>query len=165
MAPGVDEGTRRFPSALEEQMANAFASVLLLPASPLKRRIDAVRGNSMAGGVSLDVLDEIAREFGVSLEALLWRLVSLYDIPPDKIQEYIARIPSLRVIRPPRQSDKPDKFPERYWSLALAALREGRLSLAQFAKYVDISYHEAQLYLREDEGFTDEAETIPLSAS
>jgi molybdenum-dependent DNA-binding transcriptional regulator ModE len=42
-------------------------------------------------------------------------------------------------------------------------LRDGKLSLIQFAKYMGISYKKAQEYLMDEEDFTDEKISIPVA--
>ena len=149
------------PSEYEEKLANTFASRLLLPTDVVKDRIDAVIEKE--GGLSINILDEIAREFQVSLKALLWRLISLYNKPREAIEEYIDKAEKTQRIRPPRKSDGPDELPERYCSLAIKALRIGNLSLMQFAKYMGISYKKAQEYVTEDGDFTDEKISISVA--
>jgi hypothetical protein len=113
--------------------------------------------------IGTEALDEIAREFGVSLEALMWRLVSLYGKQPADIEKWIEQTKNAPSCRVKRDSDLPEELPERYCSLAIRALRDGRLSLMQFAKFVHISYKEAEKYLIEGEDFKDEA--ISISAA
>ena len=149
------------PGENEEKFANAFASTLSLPTDSVKGKIEAALGKERK--VSFEVLDEIAREFGVSLDALLWRMPYLYNKSREDIEKYVEQAKSIRMNRPPRQSDKPDELPERYCSLAIRALREGKLSLMQFAKYMGISYKQAQEYLTEDEDFTDEKISISVA--
>ncbi|MBL7154472.1 MAG: ImmA/IrrE family metallo-endopeptidase [Phycisphaerae bacterium] len=149
------------PSEIEEKLANAFASRLLLPTDSVKERIEAYADDD--GKVSYEALDEVAREFGVSLGALFWRMVSLYNKSPEEVEQHLAKAKTAAFRRPPRQSDTSDTLPERYCSLAIKALREGRLSLMQFAKYVRITYKKAQEYLAEDEDFTDEKASISLA--
>jgi len=149
------------PSELEEKFANAFASRLLLPTDSVKARIEAFTGAD--GKVSFEALDEVAREFGVSLDALLWRMVYLYNKPADEVEQLLAKAKTAVFRRPERQSDTPDPLPERYCSMAIRALREGRLSLMQFAKYMRINYKMAQEYLTEDEDFTDEKVSISVA--
>jgi Zn-dependent peptidase ImmA (M78 family)/transcriptional regulator with XRE-family HTH domain len=146
------------PTEEEEQFANAFASRLLLPTDVVKNKIEfAVNENHE---ISFEALEEISREFGVSLDALMWRLLYLYNKPAEKIQEYIVHAKSMIDNVPKRQSDVPEELPERYWRLATRALRKGRLSLMRFAKYVSISYKDAQKYLVEDKDVADEKITI-----
>jgi len=149
------------PSEDEEKLANAFASRLLLPTDSVKDQVDSARDSE--GKITLEALDEIAREFGVSLEALLWRMLYLYNMPSEKIAKYIDMAKRLKAVRPPRKSDEPDELPERYCSLAIRALREGKLSLMQFEKYMNISYREAEEYLTEDDEFRDEKISIPIA--
>jgi len=149
------------PGAQEEKLANAFASRLLLPTDSVKDKIESAADSK--GNIPLEALDEIAREFGVSLEALLWRMLCLYNTPRQKVAEYIKMAQKMRSIRPPRKSDEPDELPERYCSLAIRALRQGKLSLMQFKKYMNISYKEAEGYLTEDEEFGKEEISISVT--
>ncbi|OHB62715.1 MAG: hypothetical protein A2Y77_16125 [Planctomycetes bacterium RBG_13_62_9] len=145
----------------EERLANAFASRLLLPTDAVKDRIEDLAGDK--GRISLEALDEIAREFGVSLDALLWRLLYLYNRPVEEIQKYLEEARKVRLVRPPRQSDHPDRLPERYCGLAVRALREGKLSLIQFAKYMGLSYKKAEEYLMDEGDLTNEQVSIPVA--
>lgn len=145
----------------EEKLANAFASRLLLPTDAVKDRIESSLKEKRE--ISFEALDEIARQFGVSLDALMWRLLYLYNKPAEQIEKYIAHAKSIMDNLPPRKSDEPEELPERYWRLATKALREGKLSLMRFAKYMGISYKAAQKYLLEDKDVADEK--IPILAA
>lgn len=144
------------PSDLEEKFANAFASALLMPEELLKDKIRRYSDNT--GQITFDKLDDIAREFGVSLEALLIRLNYVYDKKDESETKRYIEIAKRH--KKPRLSSIPDKLPERYCALAERALREGKLSLLQFAKFMGVSYKKAQEYLTEDEDFTDEKISI-----
>jgi Zn-dependent peptidase ImmA (M78 family)/DNA-binding XRE family transcriptional regulator len=146
------------PSDREEKLANAFASALLMPEELLRDKIRQYSNNK--GQISFDRLNDIAREFDVSLEALLWRLHFVYHKEESETAKYIEIVKNYRT---PRQSVTPGEFPERYCALAERALREGKLSLMQFAKFMGISYKKAQEYLTEDEDFTDEKISIPVA--
>jgi len=149
------------PTENEEKLASAFASRLLLPTDTVKNKIEAIADEK--GRITFEALDEIAREFGVSIDALLWRLHYLYRVKPEKVEQYISQAAHVKRILPPRESDKPDELPERYCSLAIRALNAGRLSLIQFAKYMGISYKKAQEYLTEEGAFKDEEVSIPAA--
>jgi Zn-dependent peptidase ImmA (M78 family)/DNA-binding XRE family transcriptional regulator len=157
----VGNGEETKPSEEEEKLANAFASRLLLPTDSVKDKVDSARDSE--GKITLEALDEIAREFGVSLDALLWRMLYLYNMPSEQIVKYIEKAKKLKAIRPLRKSDDPDELPERYCSLAIKALRKGKLSLMQFKKYMNISYREAEEYLTEDDEFREEEISIPAA--
>lgn len=146
------------PADREEQLSNAFASRLLLPTDVVKNRIESAINERYE--ISFEALDEIAREFGVSLDALMWRLLYLYNKPAEQIEKYIAHAKGIMDNLPHRKSDEPEELPERYCRLATKALREGKLSLMRFAKYMEISYKVAQKYLPEDKDVADEK--IPI---
>jgi Zn-dependent peptidase ImmA (M78 family)/DNA-binding XRE family transcriptional regulator len=148
-------------SEQEEKLANVFASRLLLPTDAVKNRIEDFANDK--GQISLEALDEIAREFGVSLDALLWRLLYLYNKPVEEIQGYLKGAEKVRLVRPLRQSDQPDKLPERYCGLAVRALREGRLSLIQFANYMGLSYKKAEEYLVDEGDLTNEEVSVSVA--
>jgi Zn-dependent peptidase ImmA (M78 family)/DNA-binding XRE family transcriptional regulator len=145
----------------EEKLANAFASKLLMPEDSLRQRIDLHKNKQ--GKINVDELDDIAREFGVSLDALVWRIGNMYRIGREDTKRYLEAAKKLIDLHKPRESDRPNKLPERYCDLAQRALRECKLSLMQFRKYMDISYKEAQEYLAEEEGFTDEEISISVA--
>ena len=148
-------------SADEEKLANAFASVLLMPEDSFKKRIESRMDEK--GQISLDQLDDIAREFEVSLDALVYRIANLFRIEKEDTTRYLEAAKKLAQLHKPRESDKPEKLPERYCDLAQRALREGKLSLMQFAKYMGLSYKKAQDYIMEDEDFTDEKISISVA--
>jgi XRE family transcriptional regulator, fatty acid utilization regulator len=149
------------PSEIEEKFANSFASKLLMPEEPLRQRI-AVLVNEQKE-TPLDRLDDLAREFGVSLDALSYRIAGLYQIKKGDNKKFLTAVKQLAKLHKPRESDKAEMLPDRYCDLAKRALRDGRLSLMQFAKYMGISYKKAQEYLTTDEDFTDEKISIPVA--
>ena len=83
-------------------------------------------------------------------------------IKKEDSKKFLAVAKQLAKLHKPRKSDKPDTLPERYCDLAQRALRDGKLSTIQFAKYMGISYKKAQEYLTDDEDFKDEKITIPV---
>jgi Zn-dependent peptidase ImmA (M78 family) len=145
----------------EDRLANAFASRLLIPAESIKDRVKASVNDKSQ--ISLSKLDDIAREFDVSLVALIYRIASLYRFKKEDTAKYVALVEKYLAFTNPRPSYEPVKLPERYRDLAVRALREGKLSLIQFAKHMNIGYKKAQEYLADDEGFTDEKISISVA--
>jgi len=145
----------------EEKFANAFASRLLMPEESIKDKIKA--SISENDQISFDQLDDIARKYDVSLEALIYRIASVYRFKREDTEKYTDAAKKYLESCKPRLSDKPNKLPERYCDLAQRALREGKLSLMQFRKYMGISYKEAQEYLMEDEDFKDDKISISVA--
>jgi Zn-dependent peptidase ImmA (M78 family) len=149
------------PNEIEEKLANSFASNLLMPEESLKQRIAALVDRQEEA--PLDRVDDLAREFGVSLDAMVYRISTLFQIKKKDTEQYLAVAKQLAQSHKPRESDKPETLPARYCDLAQRALRDGRLSLMQFAKYMGISYKKAQEYLTNDGDFKDEKITIPVA--
>jgi Zn-dependent peptidase ImmA (M78 family)/transcriptional regulator with XRE-family HTH domain len=149
------------PSGSEENFANSFASKLLMPEESLRQRITYLVNKH--GEARLEQLDDLAREFGVSLDAMVYRVAYLYRFENKDTEKFLIAAKQLAKLHKPRESDKAETLPERYCDLAQRALRDGKLSLMQFAKYMGISYKKAQEYLTEDEDFKDEKISIPVA--
>lgn len=145
----------------ENKLANAFASRLLMPEESIKERVKESVDDE--GRISLDRLDDIAREFDVSLMALIYRIATIFRLKKEETERYHNAAEKYMKFLKSRQSYEPNKLPERYCDLALRALREGKLSLMQFAKYMGISYRRAEEYLTDDEDFTDEKVSISIA--
>ena len=145
------------PSPNEEKLANAFASHLLLPEEAVKEKVESYSDSQER--ISFDSLDNISREFGVSTEALLWRIHYIYKKGEPETKKNIDIAKRHKKLRP---SENPEELPERYCALAQRALLQGNLSLLQFKKYMRISYKEAEKYLVEAE-FTDEEISISVT--
>ncbi|MDT8303163.1 MAG: XRE family transcriptional regulator [Sedimentisphaerales bacterium] len=148
------------PSDFEEKLADAFASRFLMPEESIRDRVESKINNKQ---ISFDQLDDIAREFDVSLEALIYRIASIYRFEKEDTERYIDTVKKYIGFLKPRPSYKPNILPERYCDLAQRALREGKLSLMQFAKYMGISYKDAEEYLTDDEGFKDKNVSISIA--
>jgi Zn-dependent peptidase ImmA (M78 family)/transcriptional regulator with XRE-family HTH domain len=127
-----------------EKLADAFASHLLLPAEEVEAQH---RGRFPAEELDYADLVEMAREFEVSSEALVWRLRLMGKLTQDQA-EGILENPQFR--KEDRRT-MPDYWgaaprgplPQRYWRLALSAYRRGELSLARLADILEIPVSEA----------------------
>ena len=158
---GMFRAKTKEPSKNEEQLADSFASRLLMPEESLKQRIATLVDKQEQ--VLLDRVDDLAREFGVSLDAMVYRISALFRIKKEDTEQYRIAAKQLAKCHKARESEKPETLPARYCDLAQRALRDGRLSLIQFAKYMGISYKKAQEYLTDDADFMDEKITIPVA--
>lgn len=131
------------PSEKEESFANVFASRLLLPDEPFRDAIESVL--SAEGKATYDDLDNVARQFGVSLDALFWRLNALYPVSAKRTRTMIDEAKVFSKL-PSRPDDLPSELPHRYQALAVKALRHGEMSSAQFASYLGIGVAEVDDY-------------------
>jgi Zn-dependent peptidase ImmA (M78 family)/transcriptional regulator with XRE-family HTH domain len=121
-----------------ERLANAFASSLLLPSDDVARVFESRIKDDR---VVYSDLIEVAREFGVSTEALLYRLLDLGFIEREEVDSLLGA-PSFRDLdRSVRVSDwwKPLAIPERFVRLAFTAYQKGRLSRPRLAEYLNTS--------------------------
>jgi hypothetical protein len=84
----------------------------------------------------------LAKEFGVSTEAILWRLVNLEQLSRSEVKKALDDPEFSRIDRTMRRglffAGKPSKFPERYVFLACKCLVEGRISRGIFSRYLEI---------------------------
>jgi Zn-dependent peptidase ImmA (M78 family)/transcriptional regulator with XRE-family HTH domain len=131
-----------------EQWANAFASAILLPAEEVRREFSKrLEGNKIA----YISLIEIAREFKVSIEALLWRLVNLNLLKRKDVEKCIEEGEIKDIDKKMRIKDWEDEKPylsSRYIALAIKALQLGRISKAKFAEYVNKPFSEVSSFLK-----------------
>jgi Zn-dependent peptidase ImmA (M78 family)/transcriptional regulator with XRE-family HTH domain len=131
-----------------EQLADIFASAFLLPEDELRSEfIKKAEKNSISYLSSI----EIAREFGVSIEALLWRLVNLNLIRKDTVKNELSKGNIKDLDRKSRYSDWEGERPylsSRYISLAIKAFQMGKISKAKFAEYVDKKFSEVSSFLK-----------------
>ncbi len=145
----------------EEKLADKFASALLLPEEALRSAV--TRRQTDTTKLATSALFDIARDFDVSIDALIWRLHSIYGV---KDGEYTrARIEALHEVSKlyeERQQETPPTRPERFRALAITTLRTGEISAGRFAEYLGISRADAMKYV-ETEGPADEA--LELSPS
>jgi len=143
----VGDGTER---TKPEQYADAFASSLLLPERHLRKAVEEV----MIGG-RLRIVDviELAKDFGVSTEAVLWRLVNMGAVKKSKVKNILGESDFRETDRQQRKglygNNIPTKFPSRYISLACRCLMEGKISRGTFAKYLEIDRAEVDDFLIE----------------
>lgn len=136
------------PTEKEESLASCFASVLLMPQEAILAAVNTAKAGRAKLG--FDDLFEVARQFDVSIEALLWRMKSVYRIPPDKVRGYIESFRGQTSFWDDRQRDDPPGRPLRYHALARHTLRKGMISAGRYAEYLGISRREAMQVVEQD---------------
>jgi len=149
----IGDGTKK---TRPEQYADIFASSLLLPEIHL---METLKGIVLNGEIKKVDLIEIARDFGVSTEAILWRLVNLKKLKTVQVKKILGD-PKFRgldrtIRRGLHEKFEPFRFPARYISLACRCLMEGKISRGTFAEYLEIDRAEVDDYLAEA-GFVEE---------
>lgn len=133
MPPSEIEGVSENGGSRVEQLANAFASALLMPQRVLARFGDWRRlGNSERASQ----MRKVADFFRVSVSALHWRLVGLKLL--CKASEM------LEVEAPPAEylHDTPPAFSKVYLSVMANAIDRGDISVGRLAKLIEVPRHE-----------------------
>jgi hypothetical protein len=99
------------------------------------------------GEIDYGDLVEMAREFEVSTEALVWRFCLMGKLTQEEA-EAILNDPEFRKedrrTMPDYWGSTPEgPLPQRYWRLALNAYHRGELSLGRLARILEVSVSEA----------------------
>jgi Zn-dependent peptidase ImmA (M78 family)/DNA-binding XRE family transcriptional regulator len=136
-----------------EQYADAFASHLLLPREHLLNSLKEITTNN-----EIKIVDiiELAKDYGVSSEAILWRLKDIIGLKKSQIQK-ILDDPEFRSMDRTMRKNlheeyKSPKYPQRFISLASRCLMEGKISRGTYAEYLEIERSDIDEYL-ETAGF------------
>ena len=149
----VGDGSRR---TKPERYADAFAASLLLPKSYLLNSFEEIVNEGKTKFV--DII-ELAKEFGVSTEAILWRLVNLEKLKKSAVERALSNPELSRIDKVLRQglffAGSPSKYPERYVFLACRCVVEGIISRGTFAQYLDLERDRVDRFLKR-QGFLEE---------
>lgn len=122
-----------------EKFANAFAANLLLPAESLSKHLDARIDSDNRSIRYVDLID-LARKFGVSPRALLYRLAGLRYIQREDVDRVLSdqEFETLdRHIRSTHWGDHPSTFPERYLRLARQAYEREIIGPSKLAEFLE----------------------------
>lgn len=158
------EGPIEISPVDEEKLANAFASALLLPVAALTRAVDRKRDDS--GKIAVADFVEIARQFDISFEALLWRIHYVYNFGETRQEETRQLIENVKNSPYAKRVDvdggpRPPSLPDRYRMLARHALSNGEISVGRFAEFMEISRREALSYVETEEAPLGEVQLTP----
>ncbi|MBL7211519.1 MAG: ImmA/IrrE family metallo-endopeptidase [Desulfobacteraceae bacterium] len=138
-----------------EKYADIFSSSLLLPELHL---LDVFKETVTNNEIRFIDIIELAKDFGVSTEAVLWRLVNLKILKKSQVQKILDNPKFRDLNRIMRQrlydKDRPSKFPSRFISLACRCLMEGKISRGTFSEYLEIDRAAIDNYLN-DAGFVE----------
>lgn len=131
-----------------EKIANYFASCLLLPG-------DAVRvefqDRIVHDAIAFSDLVGIARNFDISTEALLYRLLNLKLLDRETVESLLEDESFRNIDRSTMAACwwTPPRLPERYVRLAFMAHQKGRITRAKLAHFLDTSLLDVTSTLQE----------------
>ncbi|MFO7650532.1 MAG: XRE family transcriptional regulator [bacterium] len=141
------KGSGKLPS---EQYADAFAAALLMPEESIGPEF---RSRLKDGELAFLDCIEMARAFGVSTEALLWRLVSLRMLSRESVKQAMATGELKDVDKSVRKDDWADhpgaKPSRRFVTIAFECLKKGLVSRGRFAELMGIRRGEIAGFLAE----------------
>ena len=89
---------------------------------------------------TLRELVDLARSYGVSTEALLWRLKNLGLVPEERVRERLGSADFRRLDRASMAehwSEPPKDLPERFVRLVALAYQAGEMSRSVAAEYLE----------------------------
>jgi Zn-dependent peptidase ImmA (M78 family)/transcriptional regulator with XRE-family HTH domain len=147
-----DAGDGVQASENEEKFATCFASHLLMPGDVTRLALNEV---AKEGAITFSDVFKIARQFDVSVEALLWRIHFLYNRDQEDTRRDIERYRKVGDVWEGRDHDEPPRRPARFEALARQALRQGQISQGRLAEYLGISRKQA-MKIAEQEARDDE---------
>ena len=146
MTPEHVEAPTETSSNRVEQLANNFASALLMPA-PVLDRFDG--WSSLDRDGLIDKLKSVADQLHVTASALKWRLAALHRLPRVRAQEIpdaALRNNGHRTVAPERTP--PTLFSKPFAEVIARALDEGRISARKAADLLDLTIDDLPDLLR-----------------
>lgn len=131
----------------EEKLATCFARNLLMPREAV---LEALSGQNLDGGIPPGAVGALARQFDVSMEAVLWHLQLVLGRSEAETKTDIQALKTASRSYEERTDDRPSKLPRRFEALALRAFLESRMSIGRYAEYVGVSRQQAAKLLEDD---------------
>lgn len=148
-----------------ERKADAFASALLLPGDEVSKEIMA-RAETSKHITYSDMVD-IAIEFGVSTQALVYRLFYLNFIRSFEQADAIAKdFDLLQLSNKKRAGAWEERESERFISLSIRCLMKGLISRGKFAEFMEIDdRNDIDDYITSRGFIEEEGNSIEIMAS
>ncbi len=143
-APHISGDRNYHRNPADERGADTFARYFLMPTSGLTRRFNDIKLRSKVTPAALCTL---AHYYGVSLEALTGRIETMRLLPSGTWERMKGNVKVGEMRRQLGLKDIPasdQKLPLRYQYLALEALKEGKITEGQFAKFLEVDRFDAR---------------------
>ena len=113
-----------------EELADVFAGALLMPGQALR--------NALPSDASMAQLMRVADDFEVSVDALIWRMVSLHILTKDEAQQLLAQ-PHQPGNGNPQNFEHSSLLSPALLQLLAEALTAGIISVRRAAELIEIS--------------------------
>jgi len=126
-----------------EAFADGFACGLLLPTTRVRWCFSERRRVNGGAFSAIDVAN-LARQFGVSLEAMARRLEDLELLPRGTWDMLRGAGLKASALGAPERGPRPERFPLRYLELAAVAFERGLVSEGELARLLEVDRLEAR---------------------
>lgn len=136
----------------EEKLATCFARNLLMPEEVFREAVSIESKND--GKLNFDGLFEVAREFDVSIEAVLRQMSFVFNIDKELINKHVESLKLSIGKWDTRTSEPVPARPTRFVTLCNQAIRKGLISTGRYAESLGISRRDA-MKLVEQEAIQD----------
>lgn len=137
MPPDYLDGVNKAKTRVE-QLADKFASGLLLPSFVMERHLDKL---DVQSDNFVQHVNEVATELMVSSQALLWRLVDLGRLNRGTCKEF-TETDWFSYNGGLLKNETPPLMSKKFLELLACALQEGLISERRFASLLDLSFEE-----------------------
>ena len=130
-----------------ERYANMFAGAFLMPKKAIERAVKNLNRH-----IGPEEVIQLKRHFGVSYQAMVWRLVNLKFIQKARTDELLQIKPRAleeSLFGETEESGLPEKMPERYVRIALDAYLMGKITVSRLAELLNKDVFELKTALAE----------------
>ena len=135
---------QRIPES--ERLAEAFPKYFLMPTSGLLRRFNEM--DRAPGEFTITNLFTLAHYYGVSIEALVYRLEGLRLLPTgtwDRLRDRGIKVRKVQQdLGLQEMAHRSDCLPVHYQHLAIEALEQGKITEGRFADFLGVDRLEAR---------------------
>ena len=132
----IEDATESGGANRVEQLANAFASALLMPARIVETAAD---WRTLRDDALISKLNETADRREVTSTALLWRLVSLGLLGRAEAREVPTELLRYNGLPMKPAGKAPPLFSKRFVEIVARAVEEGRVSIRKIASLLGLS--------------------------
>lgn len=125
-----------------EQFAEAFAAALLMPQQMIERDLYGRK-------LTYSIVVAMARQYGVSAAAMLWRLCHLRFLSAEVVKSTLADSDFKELDKSTYQkaSESTSSFGSRFLRLAYLAFESGKLSKSRLARMLGVNLRDLENYL------------------
>jgi len=146
-----------------EKKADNFAAILLIPEDEFRSELnERLKGQK---NIQFSDIVDIALDFGVSTQALLYRMANLRMFKWEKVKELLndSNLEINKNIRSDKWGEKPQS--ERFISLSVRCLRKGLISRGKFAEMVNIDRCDIDSFIFDTGLMEEEGSNIEIMAT